>query len=87
MRFFDRCGSRLPTKREKGVASKTSSTELSSSSTTMILGFLFFSSWFLFSNYIILNLFVAVILENFELAEEEKHRQQQKKYIDSHKVA
>ena len=42
MRFFDRCGSRLPTKREKGVASKTSSTELSSSSTTMIFGFLFF---------------------------------------------
>lgn len=38
--------------------------------------FLFFALSFVVSNYILLNLFVAVILENFEMAEEEKIQQQ-----------
>lgn len=38
--------------------------------------FFFFAFSFVVSNYILLNLFVAVILENFEMAEDEKLQQQ-----------
>ena len=38
--------------------------------------FLFFAFCFVMTNYILLNLFVAVILENFELAEDEKVQKQ-----------
>jgi hypothetical protein len=38
--------------------------------------FFFFALSFVVSNYILLNLFVAVILENFEMAEDEKIQQQ-----------
>eukprot|EP01028_Stygiella_incarcerata_P003241 TRINITY_DN16303_c0_g1_i1.p1 TRINITY_DN16303_c0_g1~~TRINITY_DN16303_c0_g1_i1.p1 ORF type:complete len:988 (+),score=249.52 TRINITY_DN16303_c0_g1_i1:350-3313(+) len=45
----------------------------------------FFIIFFVFANYILLNLFVAVILENFEIKEEEKQEEQRKKYLDEEK--
>eukprot|EP00753_Platysulcus_tardus_P017551 PLAT6433.7.p1 GENE.PLAT6433.7~~PLAT6433.7.p1 ORF type:complete len:1917 (-),score=1127.16 PLAT6433.7:88-5337(-) len=40
----------------------------------------FLIGWFIYSNYILVNLFIAVILENFEIAEEAKKRFQEKVY-------
>eukprot|EP00899_Mesostigma_viride_P024665 jgi/Mesvir1/5383/Mv15459-RA.1 len=41
----------------------------------------FFIAFFLFANFVLLNLFVAIILENFWLAEEEKLLRQQDQYL------
>eukprot|EP00004_Rigifila_ramosa_P026090 TRINITY_DN7990_c0_g1_i1.p1 TRINITY_DN7990_c0_g1~~TRINITY_DN7990_c0_g1_i1.p1 ORF type:complete len:1641 (-),score=380.66 TRINITY_DN7990_c0_g1_i1:246-4454(-) len=40
----------------------------------------FFLTFYAFTNFILLNLFIAVILENFELDDEEKNRIQEAKY-------
>ncbi|KAL8283193.1 hypothetical protein RQP46_005971 [Phenoliferia psychrophenolica] len=42
----------------------------------------FLSGWMLFSFFILISMFIAVINENFAIAEEEKHKQQMQMYID-----
>lgn len=43
----------------------------------------FFFSLYIFTNFVMLNLFVAVILENFKVADEEKVAKQEKLYWDA----
>ncbi|KAG6853800.1 hypothetical protein C0991_001250 [Blastosporella zonata] len=45
---------------------------------------LFITSWMLFANFIVLQMFIAVINENFEVAEELKKGEQASKYWASH---
>ncbi|KAG6861044.1 hypothetical protein C0995_004545 [Termitomyces sp. Mi166 len=47
---------------------------------------IFVSSWLLFSNFIVLQMFIAVINENFEVAEELKKKEQASEYWASHQV-
>ncbi|KAH0580401.1 hypothetical protein H2248_001903 [Termitomyces sp. 'cryptogamus'] len=47
---------------------------------------IFVSSWLLFSNFIVLQMFIAVINENFEVAEELKKGEQASKYWASHQA-
>ncbi|KAI8139587.1 Ion transport protein-domain-containing protein [Fennellomyces sp. T-0311] len=37
--------------------------------------------WFLFSNFVLVNMFIAVLMENFETAEEEKRQLQLQQYV------
>lgn len=41
----------------------------------------FFILWFIFANFIILNMFIAVIQENFDVSEDEKRLQQVKAFL------
>ncbi|KDQ07800.1 hypothetical protein BOTBODRAFT_591897 [Botryobasidium botryosum FD-172 SS1] len=45
------------------------------------IAILLVSGWFLFANFILLQMFIAVINENFEVAEEQKRAQQVQAYI------
>ncbi|KAF8063493.1 Ion transport protein-domain-containing protein [Lyophyllum atratum] len=47
---------------------------------------LFVTAWMLFANFIVLQMFIAVINENFEVAEESKKGQQATKYWASHQA-
>ncbi|RDB21766.1 Calcium-channel protein cch1 [Hypsizygus marmoreus] len=47
---------------------------------------LFISAWMLFANFIVLQMFIAVINENFDVAEESKKGQQASKYWASHQA-
>lgn len=42
---------------------------------------IFLIGWFLFSNFIILNLFIAVISENLEVSEEDKRKEQIRQFV------
>ena len=42
---------------------------------------IFLSGWFLFANFIVLQMFIAVINENFSVAEHEKRQQQLEQYL------
>ncbi|KAI0073340.1 hypothetical protein K474DRAFT_1666711 [Panus rudis PR-1116 ss-1] len=46
---------------------------------------LFISGWFFFANYIVLQMFIAVINENFDVAEESKRSRQASHYWASHR--
>ncbi|KAL6310254.1 Ion transport protein-domain-containing protein [Sparassis latifolia] len=46
---------------------------------------LFISGWFLFANFIVLQMFIAVINENFQVAEESKRGRQASHYWASHR--
>ncbi|KAF8321114.1 hypothetical protein DL93DRAFT_1599778 [Clavulina sp. PMI_390] len=46
------------------------------------LGLIFISVWFLFANFIMLQMYIAVINENFEVAEEQKRSQQVKVWVE-----
>ncbi|KAI8096858.1 Ion transport protein-domain-containing protein [Halteromyces radiatus] len=45
---------------------------------------LFLSIWFAFSNFIMVNMFIAILMENFETAEEEKRQRQIQRYAEIH---
>ncbi|KAG2223817.1 hypothetical protein INT45_001951 [Circinella minor] len=49
---------------------------------TAALHAIFLVLWFLFSNFILVNMFIAVLMENFETAEEEKRQLQIQQYIN-----
>ncbi|KAI9323588.1 Ion transport protein-domain-containing protein [Dichotomocladium elegans] len=57
-----------------------SSMEASVSSKTAAITALFLVLWFLCSNFILVNMFIAVLMENFETAEEEKKQRQIQQY-------
>ncbi|OXH34034.1 high-affinity cell membrane calcium channel [Cryptococcus neoformans] len=46
-----------------------------------IIAAIFLCGWFLFSNFIVLQMFIAVINENFAIAEEQKRKQQIQAFI------
>ncbi|TFK38523.1 high-affinity cell membrane calcium channel [Crucibulum laeve] len=50
-----------------------------------VLALIFIASWMLFANFIILQMFIAVINENFEVAEEAKKGKQASKYLAAQK--
>ncbi|KAI8331328.1 Ion transport protein-domain-containing protein [Chlamydoabsidia padenii] len=45
---------------------------------------LFLSIWFAFSNFIMVNMFITILMENFETAEEEKRQRQVHHYAKKH---
>lgn len=45
------------------------------------IGAIFFISWFILANFIVLNMFIAVIQENFDVSEDEKRLQQVKAFL------
>ncbi|KAJ4481205.1 Ion transport protein-domain-containing protein [Lentinula aciculospora] len=51
-----------------------------------VLVVLFISLWLLFANFIVLQMFIAVINENFDVAEEQKRSQQASHYWSTHQV-
>lgn len=48
---------------------------------TAWIGASFFVLWFIFANFIVLNMFIAVIQENFDVSEDEKRLQQVKAFL------
>ncbi|KAF5341523.1 hypothetical protein D9758_012561 [Tetrapyrgos nigripes] len=62
----------------------TGQAEQKLSQTVLVL--ILFSVWELFANFIILQMFVAVINENFEVAEEQKRSRQASRYWASHQI-
>ncbi|GAC97767.1 likely calcium channel [Pseudozyma hubeiensis SY62] len=46
-----------------------------------VIAGIFLSGWFLFANFIVLQMFIAVINENFSVAEHEKRQQQLEQYL------
>ena len=48
----------------------------------VVLGIIFFIVYFIWISYVMLNLFIAVILENFETQEEQKYAQQQHDHFE-----
>lgn len=46
-----------------------------------VIAAIFLSGWFLFANFIVLQMFIAVINENFSVAESEKRQQQLEQYL------
>jgi len=48
---------------------------------TAWLGATFFVMWFIFSNFIVLNMFIAVIQESFDVSEDEKRLEQVKAFL------
>lgn len=46
-----------------------------------VIAAIFLSGWFLFANFIVLQMFIAVINENFSVAEHEKRQQQLEQYL------
>lgn len=46
-----------------------------------VIGGIFLSGWFLFANFIVLQMFIAVIAENFGVAESQKRAQQLELYL------
>ncbi|EPQ27265.1 uncharacterized protein PFL1_05188 [Pseudozyma flocculosa PF-1] len=50
------------------------------------IGAIFLSGWFMFANFIVLQMFIAVISENFSIAEGEKRQQQLEHYLRRNEV-
>lgn len=48
---------------------------------TAWIGALFFIGWFILANFILINMFIAVIQENFDVSEDEKRLQQVKAFL------
>ncbi|KAF1989433.1 calcium channel-like protein subunit Cch1 [Aulographum hederae CBS 113979] len=48
---------------------------------TAWMGAAFFILWYIFANFIVLNMFIAVIQENFDVSEDEKRLQQVKAFL------
>src|ERR1700744_3919967 len=48
---------------------------------TAWVGATFLSLWFILSNFIVLNMFIAVIQENFDVSEDEKRLQQVRQFL------
>ena len=48
---------------------------------TAWIGSIFFMLWFILANFIVLNMFIAVIQENFDVSEDEKRLQQVKAFL------
>ncbi|RDW94337.1 calcium channel protein BcCCH1 [Coleophoma crateriformis] len=46
------------------------------------IGAVFFIGWFIFGNFILVNMFIAVIQENFDVSEDEKRMQQVKAFLN-----
>ncbi|KAH9475037.1 Calcium-channel protein cch1 [Psilocybe cubensis] len=51
-----------------------------------VIALIFISAWMLFANFIVLQMFIAVINENFEVAEEQKKGKQASNYYSQHKA-
>ncbi|KAL0565893.1 calcium channel protein [Marasmius crinis-equi] len=51
-----------------------------------VVAVLFLSGWMLFANFIVLQMFIAVINENFQVAEEQKKSKQASQYWATHHV-
>ena len=51
------------------------------------LGAMFFVLWFIIANFIILNMFIAVIQESFDVSEDEKRLQQVKAFLKQKEVS
>ncbi|KAF2401184.1 calcium channel-like protein subunit Cch1 [Trichodelitschia bisporula] len=49
---------------------------------TAWMGAAFFILWFILANFIVLNMFIAVIQENFDISEDEKRLQQVKAFLE-----
>ncbi|KAI9271516.1 Ion transport protein-domain-containing protein [Phascolomyces articulosus] len=56
--------------------------EAGAPSNTAALHAIFLVLWFLFSNFILVNMFIAVLMENFETAEEQKRQLQIQQFIN-----
>ncbi|THU96001.1 hypothetical protein K435DRAFT_778779 [Dendrothele bispora CBS 962.96] len=67
-----------------GVMYDSSKAELQLSQAVIVI--ILFSVWELFANFIILQMFVAVINENFQVAEEQKRTQQASHYWATHQI-
>ncbi|KAK4699999.1 hypothetical protein P7C70_g6253, partial [Phenoliferia sp. Uapishka_3] len=52
----------------------------------IVIAAAFLAGWMLFAYFILINMFIAVINENFAIAEEEKHQQQLKAYEDRNNI-
>ncbi|KAI9758157.1 MAG: hypothetical protein M4579_003190, partial [Chaenotheca gracillima] len=51
------------------------------------IGALFFVLWFILANFIVLNMFIAVIQENFDVTEDEKRLQQFKAFLQRRELS
>ncbi|KAL3427803.1 calcium channel subunit cch1 [Phlyctema vagabunda] len=51
------------------------------------IGAIFFVGWFIFGNFILVNMFIAVIQENFDVSEDEKRMQQVKAFLNRKEIA
>ena len=54
---------------------------------TAWLGAIFFIMWFVFANLIVLNMFIAVIQESFDVSEDEKRLQQVKQFLEQRELS
>lgn len=61
-------------------------TEYTVSFNTAWMGAAFFILWFLLANFIVLNMFIAVIQENFDVSEDEKRMQQVRVFLEQKEV-
>ncbi|TFK68921.1 hypothetical protein BDN72DRAFT_646515 [Pluteus cervinus] len=52
----------------------------------VVITTLFVTCWLLFANFIVLQMFIAVINENFDVAEEAKKGRQKEKYLEAQKT-
>ncbi|PQE25780.1 ion transporter protein [Rutstroemia sp. NJR-2017a BBW] len=53
---------------------------------TAWIGALFFIGWFILANFILVNMFIAVIQENFDVSEDEKRMQQVRAFLNRKEV-
>ncbi|CAO0803366.1 unnamed protein product [Mucor circinelloides] len=56
--------------------------EAGSENNNAIIYALFLVFWFAFSNFVLVNLFIAVLMENFEIAEEDKRKRQVMQFME-----
>ncbi len=54
---------------------------------TAWIGAIFFIGWFILANFILVNMFIAVIQENFDVSEDEKRMHQVKSFLNRKDVA
>jgi hypothetical protein len=53
---------------------------------TAWIGAIFFIGWFILSNFILVNMFIAVIQENFDVSEDEKRMHQVKSFLNRKEI-
>ncbi|CEP08594.1 hypothetical protein [Parasitella parasitica] len=56
--------------------------EAGSKNNNAVIYALFLVFWFAFSNFVLVNLFIAVLMENFEIAEEDKRKRQVLQFME-----
>ncbi|KAG9244812.1 BcCCH1, calcium channel protein [Calycina marina] len=66
---------------ENWTAALYSITAVSTGRHTAWIAALFFIGWFILSNFILINMFIAVIQENFDVSEDEKRMHQVKSFL------